>query len=212
MTKTKKALHIAKNVAWGIILSVFGIIALIALWLTIDKFIIKSPIPSVFGYATLTVETGSMAGEINPGDMVLIKDQNEYKSGDVITYLHDGDKVPTTHRIILVNEDGSFVTKGDANNSKDPEPVTKDIVYGKVIKVYAGAGVFSTWVRTEGWIYIIACLGILGLGLFIISANDEEKKDESESSEEKGDEPSLDSEKEEEPAFEEQVVAEEPQD
>ena len=178
MSKAKKILSHAKKFVWGMFLGIFGLIAVVALWLTIDKFILKSPVPSMFGYATLTVETGSMAGSgdtsINPGDMILIHREKEYKTGEVITYLHEGDKIPTTHRIIFTNEDGTFVTKGDANNSKDPEAVTKDIIIGKVVRKYEGAGVFSTWVRTEGWMYIMACLAILGLGLFIMASGDEE--------------------------------------
>ena len=179
MSKAKKIFSHAKKIAWGIFLGIFGLIAVVALWLTIDKFILKSPVPSIFGYATLTVETGSMAGNgessINPGDMILIHREKEYKTGEVITYLHEGDKVPTTHRIIFTNEDGTFVTKGDANNSKDPEAVTNDIIIGKVVRKYEGAGVFSTWVRTEGWMYIMACLAILGLGLFVLASDDEGK-------------------------------------
>ena len=180
MTKMKKALHIAKKTAWFVFLGIFGLIAVVALWLTIDKMILKSPVPSMFGYATLTVETGSMAGQgegaINPGDMILIKRQKEYKTTDVITYLHEGDTIPTTHRIILTNPDGTFVTKGDANNTKDPELVTKDIIVGKVVHNFKGVGVFSKWLRTEGWIYIMASLAILGLGLFVLASNSEESQ------------------------------------
>ena len=129
MSKAKKILSHVKKIAWGIFLAVFGLIAVVALWLTIDKFVLKSPVPSIFGYAALTVETGSMAGNgetsINPGDMIIICPQKEYKTGEVITYLHEGDTIPTTHRIIFTNEDGTFVTKGDANNSKDPEAVSE---------------------------------------------------------------------------------------
>lgn len=177
MSTAKKVFSHIKKFAWGMFLGVFGVVAVIALWLTIDRFVLKSPVPSVLGYATLTVETGSMAGtgeeSINPGDMILIKRQKEYKTGQVITYLHEGDKIPTTHRIILTYEDGTFQTKGDANNAADPEVVTNDIIIGKVIKNFRGAGVFATWVRTEGWIYLMACFGILGLGLFILSSEEE---------------------------------------
>lgn len=177
MSRVKKLFSHIKKFAWGMFLGVFGVVAVVALWLTIDRFVLKSPVPSMFGYATLTVETGSMAGTgenaINPGDMILIKRQKEYKTGQVITYLHKGDKVPTTHRIIFTYEDGSFQTKGDANNAADPEAVTNDIIIGKVVKKFEGAGVFATWVRTEGWIYLMACFGILGLGLFILSSEEE---------------------------------------
>ena len=180
MSTAKKIFRIAKKTAWGIFLGFFGLVAVVALWLTIEKFIMKSPVPSIFGFATLTVETGSMQSileeeSIDPGDMILIRRQNEYKVGEVITFLHEGDKIPTTHRIIGMHEDGGFKTKGDANNTPDPEGVSEDIILGKVVHKFKGAGVFATWVRTEGWIYITACFAILGLGLFILSSDEEEE-------------------------------------
>ncbi len=183
MSTAKKIFRIAKKTAWGIFLGFFGLVAVVALWLTIEKFIMKSPVPSIFGFSTLTVETGSMQSileeeSIDPGDMILIRRQNEYKVGEVITFLHEGDKIPTTHRIIGMHEDGGFKTKGDANNTSDPEGVSEDIILGKVIYKFKGAGVFATWVRTEGWIYITACFAILGLGLFILSSDEDEDEPE----------------------------------
>ena len=40
-----------------------------------------------------------------------------------------------------------------------------------MITVIPGGGIFATWVQTEGWIYILACLGILGLGFFVLSGS-----------------------------------------
>lgn len=170
MTKDK-IFPLVKKIGRGIFLGIFALVAVVAIWLTVSKLILKSPVPSVLGFATLTVETGSMSGTIEIGDMIIIHKQNDYKIGDIVTYLHEGDRIPTTHRIINYNEDGSFVTRGDSNNGKDSEPVTNDIIYGKVITVIPGGGIFATWVQTEGWIYILACLGILGLGFFVLSGS-----------------------------------------
>ena len=174
----EKILPIVKKALWGIFLAIFAFVAVVAVWLTVSKLILKSPVPSVLGYASLTVETGSMGGTIEIGDMIIIKKQKEYKVGDIVTYLHDGDTIPTTHRIINYNEDGSFVTRGDSNNTQDPEPVSKDIIVGKVIKIIPNAGIFATWLQTEGWIYIVACLAILCLGFFVLSNNSEENGSE----------------------------------
>ena len=172
---TKKARSIIKKAAWITFLVIFGFVAVIAVWLTVSKFILKSPAPSVFGYATLTVATGSMSGTIEPGDMIVIKKQDEYKIGDIIAYIPEGDKIPTTHRIVNYHPDGSFKTRGDANNTADSEHVTNDIILGKVVKTVSGMGVFATWIRTEGWIYIVACLAIVGLGLFIVTSLEDKK-------------------------------------
>ncbi len=169
--KEHKAFAIAKKVLWAIMYGILGIVVVAVLWLGVDKFILKSPVPSFFGYATLSVETGSMAGEINIGDLILIKDTGDYKIGDIITYIHEGDTIPTTHRIIYYTDDGGFITKGDANNTQDTDSVTPDMIFGEVIKVYPKAGLFSKWVREEGWLYIVAVLIIVALGSFITSSD-----------------------------------------
>ena len=178
MAKVKITFSSVKKIIWGFFLLIFVFIIAIALWLAVDKFILKSPVPSVFGFASLTVETGSMQGTIDAGDMVIIKDKDEYRVGDIITYLHEGDTIPTTHRIINYNPDGSFVTRGDANNARDPEAVTKDIIIGKVVKVIPNAGIFAAWLKAEGWIYAVACLVILTLGFYVISTNDDKTEED----------------------------------
>ena len=176
--------NVIKKVFWGIAWGVFGLLLAAVLWLAVDKFIIKSPVPSVLGYSTLTIETGSMNGvssmvegkdpkQVSIGDLILIKKADDYKIGDVITFLPEGDKIPTTHRIIGYTEDG-YVTKGDANNVKDTVPISKDRVLGKVVGHYPGLGKFSSWVKQEGWIYILAALGIIFLGSVIIKSSNEE--------------------------------------
>ena len=175
----KKVFDITKKVLSIVIWTLFGIVLTVVVWLAVDKFIIGSPVPSMFGYATLTIETGSMSGTIEEGDMILIKDTGEYKIGDIVTFLQDGDKIPTTHRIINYDSDGNFITRGDANNAADTKPVTKDDIIGEVVEVFPKVGHFSNWVKSEGWIYIVAILGILAIG-FWISKPDDDEDDENE--------------------------------
>ena len=164
--KVKKAFKITSKILWGIAWGLLGIVAVMVVWLSFDKFILKSPVPSFLGFSTLTIETGSMNGysamveggepkQVSIGDLILIKKTNDYKIGDVITFLPEGDKIPTTHRIIGYTDDG-FVTKGDANNTKDTVPISKDRVLGEVIGHYPKLGKFSSWVKQEGYMYIIA--------------------------------------------------------
>lgn len=178
----KKVFDITKKVLSIVIWTLFGIVLTVVVWLAVDKFIIGSPVPSMFGYATLTIETGSMSGTIEEGDMILIKDTGEYKIGDIVTFLQDGDKIPTTHRIINYDSDGNFITRGDANNAADTKPVTKDDIIGEVVEVFPKVGHFSNWVKSEGWIYIVAILGILAIG-FWISKPDNDEDDENEENE-----------------------------
>ncbi len=86
--------------------------------------------PTVFGYSTAVVLTGSMSGTIEPNDLIVTRRQAEYRQGDVITYANQYSTV--THRIVQVT-DGGYRTKGDANNTEDGETVLSEQVVGRVV-------------------------------------------------------------------------------
>ena len=166
----KKAFIVIKRVIWGIVIAIFCLLCALTIWLAVDKFVLKSPVPSVFGYSALTVKTGSMSGTIEIGDLIIIKDTGEYEIGDIVTFLQNGDSVPTTHRIIGMDENGAFITRGDANNVQDALPVSKDIILGEVVKVLPEVGLFAERVQSRGWIYIVALLVILGGGTVFVQS------------------------------------------
>ncbi len=86
----------------------------------------------VAGFSVLRVDSGSMEPSISVGDILIIKECGNYEVNDVITYNVDNDYL-VTHRIIEKKEDNNFVTKGDNNNTKDNDKVTKENIEGKVI-------------------------------------------------------------------------------
>ena len=161
MSEKNKILNLIKKIIWGIIWGVFGIVFFVTSWLFVDKFICKSPIPSFLGYSSLTIQTGSMSGTMEIGDLIIIKNTGDYKIGDIVTFLPDGAVIPTTHRIINYNEQGEFVTKGDANNVKDTDNIAKDKIIGEVVLHLPELGQFASWVKQEGYIYIVAMLAII---------------------------------------------------
>jgi signal peptidase len=96
---------------------------------------------NIFGYSVFEVATGSMHGSIEIGDAVLVKINSEYDVDDVVTYQSGDDFI--THRIISI-QDGSVITKGDANNVND-NPVDNKMILGKVVKVLPKLG---TWKKS----------------------------------------------------------------
>ena len=81
------------------------------------------------------IETPSMTPNINVGDAVVIDknaNKDKLKEKDIIAY-KNADGVLVIHRIINVNSDGTFITKGDYNNTSDPLYVNKKQVVGKVM-------------------------------------------------------------------------------
>ncbi len=89
------------------------------------------------GVSVKIVQSGSMEPSISTGSIVVIKANEIYQKGDVITFFfNERDVTPTTHRIMSVNEDDgekSYVTKGDANEEKDPGEIEEEAVVGKVL-------------------------------------------------------------------------------
>ena len=86
------------------------------------------------------VVSGSMKPEYQIGDIIVSKkvEPSTLKVGDDVTYLGKKSNLKgltIIHRIINVREDNGkyyFVTKGIANENKDPE-INQDDIYGKVI-------------------------------------------------------------------------------
>lgn len=148
--------------------AILGIIFALAAWMCFDKYVLGSPAPRLFGKSGLIVITESMSGEIEKGDIVIIEKTDDYKIGDIITFLPKGDTTPTTHRIIGYTQDGGYKTKGDANRDNDPNPVYKDMILGEVVDVLPEAGLFFIWVKTDfGWVYIVGCIFVIALGIFV---------------------------------------------
>lgn len=171
MQKEKtKAKKITGIVLTALSLAVVVFLFVVTVSLAVDKFIKKSPVPSFCGVATLIVTTGSMSGTIEQGDMIIVKKSQEFKIGDIITFIRSDETVPTTHRIIRMHEDKIY-TKGDANNAEDARPISQSDVVGKVTGRVKHVGLFFTWLKEEfGWAYIVAAVGVIVAGVMLYKA------------------------------------------
>jgi len=96
-------------------------------------------VPLVTHSVPLTVLTGSMAPAHDPGDIVVVRPVHaeDLRVGDVITFeADDADHRLITHRIEATGVDAagapSFVTRGDANQVSDAEPVLAAQLRGRV--------------------------------------------------------------------------------
>lgn len=100
-------------------------------------------IPSIFGYTTFSIQTDSMQGTINEGDLIFGKlvDEDTVLEEDVIISFHtvdkDGNYFINTHKIIEVIENDGFITyrtQGDNEEYPDERKVSP----GDIISVYTG--------------------------------------------------------------------------
>ena len=127
MGKLKKVINTILNIA----IFFFAILLFLDIFLDFQTTFLKKSYKSFFGISAFEIQTASMEGTINIGDLVIVKNTKKIKLNDVVTYDVGGKFV--THRVVQQISD-TFVTKGDANNTDDT-PISSDQIVGKVICV-----------------------------------------------------------------------------
>lgn len=155
-------------------LSVLGnifFVLLLLLMATLSFFLIQSRIaggvPEVAGYQMYIVLSGSMSPEFDTGSLAFVRDidTDELAVGDIITYRSQADSDSlTTHRIVEIQRNDSlqFITRGDANNVNDPNPVLAENVVGRVTGSVPYVGYVLNFVQTrQGLILLIFVPGVL---------------------------------------------------
>lgn len=106
------------------------ILMFILLFSIYSKCILKNNLIKIANISILVVLTGSMEPEIFPGEMIIIKENDNYKVNDIVTYKDEN--IYVTHRIVEYIDDEHIITKGDNNNIVDKD-IFKEQIEGKVI-------------------------------------------------------------------------------
>ena len=143
----------------NIIITFLCVILIIIILINIKNFSLRNSdrIPSYFGYQFLIERSDSMAKSIMTNDLIIIRKQDNYKVGDIISYL-TSDNSLITHRIVD-KKNNCFVTKGDNNIAEDKDLVCNNIK-GKVLTNFSQLG---------GALYFISSItGLLSILLVII--------------------------------------------
>lgn len=110
--------RITSAIGWGLF-----VVAMVLMW----------PV-ALGGSTSYVVVTGkSMEPTLHAGDFVVLR-TGEYQVGDVVSY-EPFDDVPAQviHRIIDMEEDGTYILQGDNNSFVDPYFPTADEVNGKFV-------------------------------------------------------------------------------
>jgi signal peptidase I len=90
---------------------------------------------------------------LNVGDVALIKGSEKYEIGDIIVYSTKESSYPIIHRVVALNDDGTYQTKGDHNFAQLPYEysIKKDEIHGKVIFIFPYIGLIKVlFVRLIG--------------------------------------------------------------
>ena len=149
--------------------AVLALVALLAVVVVI--------VPLVSGSKPYTVLTGSMVPQYSPGTLVVVKpaDISEIGLGDVITYqLESGRPEVVTHRVVGIGAaaDGEplLITRGDANDADDADPVRGVQIVGKLWYSVPYIGWINSVVTGEAraWALPLVVVGLFVYGIVTI--------------------------------------------
>ena len=163
------------SISLDILIVMFGFILLVFVYNNIQTKILGNDYSSLFGFSTFEVQTGSMEGErkdsISIGDWIVVKYTTNIEPGDIITFHKDDNFV--THRVVE-EYNGTYITMGDANNSKD-EPVSREQIVGKVVKILPSFGIIrKTILNPIVLVSLIITIYLVGYALRNVKSNKEE--------------------------------------
>jgi signal peptidase len=117
---------------------------LFIVFLSMALFLLVSAVALPGNYKIYTVLSGSMEPALRVGSLIVDAPASNYKVGDIITYKPSlYSKTSITHRISAIKRDGNIVaymTKGDANNAVDSQPVFPSAIMGKTLFAVPHAG------------------------------------------------------------------------
>lgn len=147
------------NIIIDIIVVLIMIVSVLVVTLSLTTK--SSGVPNIFGIAPLSVQTESMKGTVDPGDLIfctLTEIDDEFQKDDVVTFPIEinGEKVLNTHRIVEVVKDQNityYKTQGD-NKETNPEP-DKDLqTASTIVAKYTGTkipglGNVLSFIRTQ---------------------------------------------------------------
>ena len=141
------------------------------------SYLNKDAVPDIGGYSPMVVLSDSMFPYIEAGDLIICKqaDPETVKVGDVISFFDpasNGDSV-VTHRVVEIQtqDDGTlaWITRGDANNADDSNPVPAKNLVGIYQKKISGLGNLVMYMQTtKGLITCVVIPIILLLGFDFI--------------------------------------------
>lgn len=145
------------------IILVFCVLLLLAVFLA----------PPLFGYSLDTILSGSMEPAIKTGAMIVRARAapEEIKLGEVIAFNVEGLDHPVCHRVIEIiktEEQISFRTKGDANESPDEWVVDADHLIGKIVFNLSWVGSITQFVKKPyGFALVVGLPAAIAIALEI---------------------------------------------
>lgn len=162
----KKVLRIVMTIIQTILI-IIGVLAVLG-------FVI----PSLLGYKPRVVKSGSMEPTIKTGAVAYNNTHakvEDVKEGDIIVFQIEDAYV--THRVVAINDDNTFTTKGDANKTEDVAPIQYDWFRGKMAFSIPYVGYVLDVFQTKVGVFTLILVTGLNIIYFIFSEDEKDKKE-----------------------------------
>ncbi|WP_230685008.1 ice-binding family protein [Cellulomonas sp. JZ18] len=124
-------------------------------------------VPLALGWQGSVVQTGSMRPHVNPGDVVLstaLPADSPVPLGGVVqfrTAAPGGGERTVLHRIVApAEEQGEWVTAGDANHDVDSSTLSREDITGQARLLVRWVGLPSVWLRTGELAWVAAWVAL----------------------------------------------------
>ena len=115
-------------------------------------------LPVLWGVKPYMVMSGSMEPTLPIGALVYVEKTEVIEEGEIIAF-DVGNGQICVHRCVEIKEDGTFVTKGDANTVEDVTSITRSQIIGKSVYVLPFAGFLVQFLQMPlGILFIGVCL------------------------------------------------------
>ena len=149
----------------AVICRLFGYVILAAVIVSL----LPVTVPRFLGYEIYSVASGSMEPEIPVGSLVVVApvQAEEVRTGDIVAFRAGGAVI--VHRVVENQAaDRQLVTKGDANNVQDLNPVAYGDLIGVVDRHFAGVGMVLSALTSGVGKVALLMVNVAGLALMIL--------------------------------------------
>ena len=140
-----------------LLLIVLGLALGMILYFANAQKIIGNQLPMPFGIGIADVLSGSMEPTFSKGTLLIVREAEEVKKGDIVVYQSGNSLV--VHRITDIQKD-QITTQGDANNTPDPS-FDRSEIKGVVIGWIPYLGTILNMIRTPAGVIVLLLLAFL---------------------------------------------------
>ncbi len=144
-----------------------GLLAVTAL-LAFGTMAVMAVLPMIIpGYTSASITSGSMMPTLRIGDVVIAVDHGdaEIAPGTIVVY-ENRDHDLVTHRVVSINPDGSYITKGDIG-APDPEPIPAVNIRGPAQWIVPFVGLPRVWAAQRQWMPLILTMAATAAALWL---------------------------------------------